>query len=186
MVAAANSPLATVQVLQAYGAEVGNALPCAVRQAKATPGRLEVVRLLLDSGAPIDAVEWEHNARGFSSDINLGPALNLAVNLDSVEMVELLLERGARTNIVDYFFGQSVLEAAHKYASPRIVELLEEHMRADHEARNLSETSGEVRYLKPEIVDESGGQKVRLLPFVLGKDDAAHIFFTAKQKAQKL
>lgn len=104
------------------------------------------MRLLLDIGAPIVAVEYEHNALGYSSDFNIGPALNLALCYISDEMAELLLERGPRTDIVDYFEGRSVLQLATDFRSPRKVKLLERRMQMDLARRNPGETAEEARY----------------------------------------
>ena len=95
----ADAPLATVQLLLAHGGQVENALPAAARSK--TPSRLDIARLLLDRGTPINAVEYEHSTLRFSSNFDLGGALNLALCYNSDEMVSLLLERGARTEIVD-------------------------------------------------------------------------------------
>ena len=141
--------------------------------------------LLLDTGAPIDAVEYEHNALGFSSDFNLGPAVNLAVCYNSDAMVELLLERGARTEIVDYFEGRSVLQLATDFGSPRKGELLKRRMQMDLARGCPGETAEEVRYWKPEIVGELyHGAKIKLIPVELAKQDVARSLM--RQKLQKL
>jgi hypothetical protein len=181
MAAVAHAPLETVQLLRAHGADAGNTLPSAARSK--TPGRLEVVCLLLDTGAPIDAVEYEHNALGFSSDFNLGPAVDLAVCYNSDEMLELLLERGARMEIVDYFEGRSVLQLATDFGSPR-----KGGMQMDLARGSPGETAEEVRAKlprKPEIVGELyHGAKIKLIPVELAKQDVARSLM--RQKLQKL
>lgn len=42
------------------------------------PERLEVMTYLLDVGAPIDATEFEHDARAAGSIFNAGSAINIA------------------------------------------------------------------------------------------------------------
>jgi ankyrin repeat protein len=162
MVAAANAPLATVELLWSNGAEVGNALPCAARSK--VPGRFEVIRFLLDNGAPIDAVEYEHNTYGFGSDFVIGSALNLAVCYGGDDTVELLLERGARIDIVD-FDGRSALELARKFGSPKKVELLEKRLRLDR-----TKSGREITYWQADLINGPGGEKVELVPFAKGGD----------------
>ena len=166
MVAAASAPVTTVQLLATYCAEVGNALPCAARSDVA--GRLEVVRFLLDNGAPIDAVQYQHNAYGFGSDFDMGPALTLAVCYNSDDMVELLLERGCRTDIVD-FEGRNALQLAREFGSAKKVELLERHFQLERATGGLGERGKERTYWQAGLVDRPGEERVELKPFVRKK-----------------
>lgn len=123
MRAASKAPLSTVQLLYEYGALPGNTASCPAKSI--TPGRPEVLEFLLDIRAPINAVDYEHNVRGFSVQLIHGTALMHACERDTEDtdrMVEILLRRGARVDILRH--GETVLDIARKYGGPRKVELL--------------------------------------------------------------
>jgi hypothetical protein len=69
----------------------------------------------------------EHNRIGQGSIIQLGPAINHAVcnketNTEEKEkMVELLLSRGARIDIPDYFFKRTAVDLAREYGAPKTI-----------------------------------------------------------------
>ena len=88
------------------------------------PERLEVMTYLLEIGAPIDAIEFEHDARAAGSIFNAGSAINIAsCEPYGEEELEVLLTRGARTDIPD-FEGRTCLDIARRCGSPRKVELI--------------------------------------------------------------
>jgi ankyrin repeat protein len=129
MAAAAKARLEAVQLLHQRGALPGNTAPSAARSPVAS--RLGVLRFLLHIGAPIDAIEFQHNPKGYASDFNVGSALNLACcwtskssNNEGEAMVEMLLARGARTNVPD-FSGRTALDLAREYGTERMVELIQ-------------------------------------------------------------
>ena len=76
MAAAAKAPLETVQLLHQRGALPENTAPSTAKSS--IPSCLKVLRFLLDIGAPIDAIEFQHNPQGYASNFNVGSALNLA------------------------------------------------------------------------------------------------------------
>lgn len=91
---------------------------------RAMPERLEVMTYLLDLGAPIDATEFEHDAYAAGGVFNAGSAINITSHDPfGEEELELLLKRGARTDIPD-FEGKTCLDIARKWGSPRKVELI--------------------------------------------------------------
>jgi ankyrin repeat protein len=108
------------------GFPVAGILPLALRQPP--PQNLEIVNFLLGIGAPIDGIEHEHDPSlaWLYQDMNDGPAINLAVQLYSDEMVELLLLRGARTDIKDSY-GQTCLDLARNLGFSSKEELILSH-----------------------------------------------------------
>lgn len=89
------------------------------------PENIDIVRFLLDIGAPIDATEYEHDpwlAANYQS-FNRGSAINRAVVDCSENMIELLLSRGARTDIVD-MNGDTCLDLVRKYGFSKKEEII--------------------------------------------------------------
>jgi len=88
----------------------------------ASNGRAEVVELLLDNGAEI-------NARTTGSAQNKGghTPLHFAVMHGHVQVVELLTRRGAAVDSVDYYFGQTPLIRAAIAGRADIVRILLSH-----------------------------------------------------------
>jgi ankyrin repeat protein len=132
MEAVSKASLEIVQLLHRRGAQPGITATCAAQSS--VPGRFEVLRFLLDIGTPIDAIEFEHNKIGQASIIQLGPAINHAAcnketNTEEREnMVELLLARGARTDIPDYFFKRTAVDLAREYGTPKTIEIMRKYI----------------------------------------------------------
>jgi ankyrin repeat protein len=123
--AARSSPLSTVRLLYEHGALPGNTAPVAAKSE--VPGRLEVLRFLLDIGAPIDAMDHDHIPGGVGNQIIVGTPLMHACLGDTEEkdaMVEMLLQRGARTDIVDEH-GETAMDKAKRWGDQRKIELLQ-------------------------------------------------------------
>jgi ankyrin repeat protein len=109
------------------GYPVAGILPWAIRDTG--PENVDIVRFLLDIGAPIDAIEYEHDpwlAANYQA-FNRGSAINHAVVDCSEDMVELLLSRGARTDIVD-MNGNTCLDLVRKYGYSRKEEIILSHI----------------------------------------------------------
>lgn len=89
-------------------------------------GRLDVMRFLLDGGADVNVVKWSHDEESFMTWMlfELGTALHYAAKIGDVDKVELLLERGARLDILDSM-GQTPCEVARKYGKSEVVEILD-------------------------------------------------------------
>lgn len=96
----------------------GNTTPLG---AAAGQGDLELVRLLLKAGAPIDDPTLSFRLGG-----HVTPLCN-AVWAGKVEMVEFLLKQGAATNVTGGKFESSITSYAEKHSDRRIVNLLREH-----------------------------------------------------------
>ena len=105
------------------GHPVSGILPWAIRDTG--PEDIGLVEFLLDIGAPIDATEYEHDPwlQANYQAFNRGPAINRAVMSCSEDMVELLLSRGARTDIVD-MNGSTCLDLAREYGFLRKEEII--------------------------------------------------------------
>ena len=108
-----------------FGARpIGSILTFAIRRRKDC---WRVVKFLLDIGAPIDATELVYDSHAAFGNFYQGSAINIAsTELCEDEVVELLLSRGARTNIQN-FEGDTCLEIAKKYGSKNKVELIESY-----------------------------------------------------------
>jgi ankyrin repeat protein len=79
----------------------------------------EIVELLLDAGADVNAGTFMPNAGGNAT------ALTNAVWAGDKQIVKLLLDRGARTDVVGGKFYPTILDYARKHSDPEIVGLLE-------------------------------------------------------------
>ena len=125
MVAASVASLDVVKLFYEYGARPENPLTSAAK--RLVKGQVEVVRFLLDVGAEIDAIEFQHNAYGSMSGFNMGAALNIACGRQTEEheeIVELLLKRGARTDVLDFMWRRAV-DVARQFGTEKMVEMLE-------------------------------------------------------------
>jgi ankyrin repeat protein len=89
----------------------------------ATAGDLELVKLLLEAGAPINDPTECIRYGGYAS-----PLCN-AVWADNVEITEFLLKKGAATDVVGGKFFGTITEYAEQNSDKRIVALLKEHSR---------------------------------------------------------
>jgi ankyrin repeat protein len=93
------------------------------------PGRLEVLRLLLNHGAPTDIRRFEdtpyHFAKlGKRSRHGLGTPVHAAVSRNRPDALELLLSRGASRD-VESTTGETALKYAKEHGMHTMVEMLE-------------------------------------------------------------
>lgn len=105
--------------LQAADARFGNT---ALHMA-ATGGRIEMLRLLIDRGANVDAVNDDQNT-----------PLHVAINNASSELVRALLQAGARTSIANVRGNQPLHLAVMRRRAEAVIALLDTG--ADLEARD--------------------------------------------------
>lgn len=115
-----------IKLLCAHATSLENALQCAAESEPA--GRLEIIEFLLDQGAEIDAIKWEHHQFSYEcfERLYLGTPLNHAVLCGFKDRVELFLRRGARVDIKNSM-GQTPLETARDFGHDDICDLLERH-----------------------------------------------------------
>lgn len=84
-----------------------------------------VLRILLDKGAPLDAIEYANHAGSFSTYVFLerGTPLCKAAGIGNTEAVQFLLERGADASIRNSK-GRTPLECAERGGFKEIVDIL--------------------------------------------------------------
>lgn len=126
MAAGAHAPLPLVQLLYAHGASHLDVLQSAAESP--TAGRLPVMEFLLDDGADIDAVKWQHHPESYESfnALELGTALHYAAKNGYADRVEFLLMRGAKTDVLDST-GKTALDLAREYRRDNTATLLSRH-----------------------------------------------------------
>jgi ankyrin repeat protein len=107
---------ATLKPKQPTASLDGGSTPLAVA---AGQGDLELVKVFLDAGADVNDGTLMPNAGGNAT------ALTNAVWGGHKEVVELLLRRGAATDVVGGKFYRTILDYARAHSSPEIVSLLE-------------------------------------------------------------
>lgn len=115
------APLSLVEELLGRGGDVhkGELLHHAMDRSS---DRVKVLALLLDRGAPLNTRMYENDnasARLYPF-MGLGTPLHKAVNIENVECVRYLIERGANINIRDTK-GQSARELAEKLGNQDIL-----------------------------------------------------------------
>ena len=123
MYAAAMLSLSIVKLLYAYGVTHESVLQCAAESTR--EGRLEVLEFVVEKGADINAIKWQHHA--FTYDCwgraSLGTALHYAVTGGYKDRVALLLRKGARTDIPNTT-GQTALDIARESGQKDILDML--------------------------------------------------------------
>lgn len=111
-----NGDLNVVKALLRLGASVGvlDGEPWTPLHLAVNHNRVEIARLLVESGADVDG-----------RDANGNTPLTLAASIDfgETEMIELLLGKGARRNITDRS-GHTALDLARRYQHLRFIRLL--------------------------------------------------------------
>lgn len=92
---------------------------------RAAPDAVELVRMLLDKGAPINSIQYKNHAPSWRDRcfFGLGTPLHYAANDGRVDLVSLLLSRGADPTILDTK-GRTVLQSAEHYRQSDVIELL--------------------------------------------------------------
>lgn len=130
--AAYSASLSVIQLLVQHGGRIrpSNVVPYTAKSPK--PGRLEVLAYFLDRGAKVDDLEYEfdpsifkkHRARQF------GTALHHAADRGDEEMVNFLLERGAKQGIKDSK-RKTALDVAEKAGHEKIISILRDHARIE-------------------------------------------------------
>lgn len=135
MSAGAYAPLPIIKLLYADNASHYDVLQSAAESPE--EGRIEVIEFLLDDGADIDAVKWKHHDESYQvfSALELGTALHYAAKNGHVDRVELLLRRGARTDVCDST-GKTALELARAYGREGTVALLRSRSFVSREIEN--------------------------------------------------
>jgi ankyrin repeat protein len=91
-------------------------------QTAAEKGQVDLVRLLLEKGAAIDAVGFEDSVSESKAD-EAGTALRFAVDAGSVEVARLLLEKGADVRLRDVK-GRTARERAEEKRMEGVVQFL--------------------------------------------------------------
>ena len=83
------------------------------------------MEFLLDERVDINAIKWSHNSQSYQDFIlfGLGTALHYAAKGGFVDRVQMLLERGARIDILDST-GQTALDLARAYKKEGTARLL--------------------------------------------------------------
>ena len=120
------APLSIVRLLYAHGASLDDVLQSAAESP--AEGRLQVMEFLLDSGADIDAVKWKHDEQSYAAFglLELGTALHYAAKNGHTDRVELLLQRGAKADVLDST-GKTALDLAQAYGRGNTAALLRSH-----------------------------------------------------------
>ena len=88
-----------------------------------------MLQFLLDDGVDISAVKWEHNEEAYRRTwtlFGLGTALHYAAQSGHVDRVELLLSRGAKTDVWDKN-GRTPLEVAREHGRADVIAILSSH-----------------------------------------------------------
>ena len=133
MRACAIAPLSTVKMMYEYGADNYDLLQSVA--ASDAEGRVEVMEYFLDKGADIDAVMWKHHRYSYEmmGALGLGTALHAAARGGFADRVGFLIERGARTDVLDSM-GMTVLQVAEAYKRGDVVAVLKGSAPAVNEA----------------------------------------------------
>ena len=103
----------------------GSLLHMAAR--RCAPGRLAIIDFLVDSGAPINGLEYADCPRDFETwrRRGLGTALHAAVKSEQKTSIVTLLTKGARKDIKDTK-GRTPLDLAKEWNLLDIIDLLED------------------------------------------------------------
>lgn len=108
--------LDTIRLLFDRGGNVerGQLLHNAVQ--RAAPDAIELIRMLLDKGAPTNEIQYKNHAPSWRDrcSFGLGTPLHYAAQDGRVEPVSFLLSRGADPTILDTK-GRTVLQSAENY-----------------------------------------------------------------------
>ncbi|KAL2408448.1 hypothetical protein ABEF93_003514 [Exophiala dermatitidis] len=119
------APLDIIKTLFDHGGSVrtGQLLHYAVRRDQ--PDILEVLAYLLNKGASVNDVMYQHHPDSYrlQQAFGLGTPLHEAAQLGKLEVIRFLLEHGADPNVVDSL-GQTVLERATIYGHPEVAAFL--------------------------------------------------------------
>ena len=119
------APFSTIEMLFRYGGSIEHEqlLHHAVRRALAD--RIKVVNYILDMDPPINDIMYQHQPYSYSlqEDFGIGTALDGAAELGFLDVVELLLERGADPLAKDAK-GKLAIERARRESQEKIVDLL--------------------------------------------------------------
>ena len=113
-------------LLLAHGAQLNGSGALVVA---AQNGRLDMVRFLLQQGADVNEFGVEDHADARTRE-DMATSLQHAATEGYLEVVKLLLDHGARTDLRD-FQGRTVLERAEQENYPGIVKLLRTHGAAE-------------------------------------------------------
>lgn len=134
--AGAEASLAVLRLLVEHGGRVDGCdcvMQASMAHAHGAPGRLEVVKYLLDLGAPIDAFMWEGtqlvgHKLSYSLLVGSQTALHWAVKEGKVDMVQLLLSRGADRNLKNQEYARNCcrtpIEIAEQQGLTAIADML--------------------------------------------------------------
>ena len=92
---------------------------------RVAPDAIELIRMLLDKGAPINEIQYKNHAPSWRDccSFGLGTPLHYAAQDGRVEIVSFLLSRGADPTILDTK-GRTVLQSAEHYRQLDVIQLL--------------------------------------------------------------
>ncbi|KAL8780446.1 MAG: hypothetical protein Q9213_006458 [Squamulea squamosa] len=131
--AAMKAPLEVLELLVQYGGILhpSNALPTAAKMSISVPDRKNIIAYLLGHGVPINTIEFEHDQETFRRHGKRGfaTALHNAAQCGDEQLVDYLLKRGARTDILDSK-KKTALDYASKQNHGCVIALLEQNTKS--------------------------------------------------------
>lgn len=100
-IAVRDAPFETIRILFDHGGSIEHGQLLQSAAIRDLPDRVDVLSYLLDKGAPIDSVMYENSPDSYEQErfSGLGSALHSAAATGRLDMVNLLLSRGADPSI---------------------------------------------------------------------------------------
>jgi ankyrin repeat protein len=124
-----DAPMDTIRLLFERGGDIikGQLLHNAVRHRK-TPDVFELVNLLLDKGMPVNDIQYKHHYPSWmiNCPFYMGTPLHYAASEGNLELVKLLLSRGADPTIKNSN-DKSLLQLAERYKRAEVVDFLKKN-----------------------------------------------------------
>lgn len=153
-----SAPFEVIKTLFAHGGSINKGQLLHFAASRKLSDRLEVMAYLVNKGAPINDIMYQHDlpSTNLQEPIGLGTPLHVAARVGNLDVIRFLLEKGADLNIVDSR-GQTVLDDAEFSKQQEVVDFLRRILtEGSHTDLNLHSGSQEMKSVSMESTEGQG------------------------------
>lgn len=124
-IAIRDAPFENIRILFDHGGSIEHGQPLQFAAIRGLPDRIDVLNFLIDKGAPVNSVMYENSPDSYEQErfSGLGTPLHIAAATGCLDMVDMLLSRGADPSIKNSL-GKLAVEGAEYHGCSEVANRL--------------------------------------------------------------